>query len=158
MQFTVSQPVSTTAVTTTVVPVQQVSATAQASRNQPAYFSVDTKPGTVTISTSSGIDWVLEYINEDSHLTVVNEKGTIGGETAIFIGKGGTAYVKVYPLTFSDQGPVTLTASNADSVSACTSCAALFTSTPPPTTTQKTPLPLSLALIALAVLILARRR
>jgi hypothetical protein len=158
VQFTISQPVTTTVLTTTAVPVQQVSATAQASRNQPAYFAVDTKPGTVTISTSSGIDWVLEYIDEDSHLTVVNEKGTIGGETATFVGKGGTAYVKVYPLAFSDQGTVTLTASNADSASVCTSCAALFTTTPPPTTTQKSPVPVSLALIALAFLILARRR
>ena len=108
-------------VTTTTVPVQQVSATAQASRNQPAYFAVDTKPGAVTISTSSGIDWVMEYIDEDNLLTVVNEKGTIGGESATFVGKGGTVYVKVYPFTFSDQGTVTLTAQNAESVTACTS-------------------------------------
>ena len=159
VQFSVSQPVSTTVVTTTAVPVQQVSATAQASRNQPAYFAVDTKPGTVTISTSSGIDWVLEYIDEDNLLTVVNEKGTIGGETATFVSKGGTVYVKVYPFTFSDQGSVTLSAQNAESVTACTSCIALFTTTPPPTTTQKSPLPLFLSLIALAaVLVIARRK
>lgn len=158
VQFTVSQPVSTTVVTTTAVPVQQVSATAQASRNQPAYFAVDTKPGSVTISTSSGIDWVMEYIDEDNLLTVVNEKGTIGGESATFLGKGGTVYVKVYPFTFSDQGTVTLTAQNAESVTACTSCVALFTTTPPPTTTQKSPVPAFLALLALALLVIARRR
>jgi len=157
-QFTVSQPVSTTVVTTTAVPVQQVSATAQASRNQPAYFAVDTKPGAVTLGTSSGIDWVMEYIDEDNQLTVVNEKGTIGGESATFVGKGGPVYVKVYPFTFSDQGTVTLTAQNAESVTACTSCVALFTTTPPPTITQKSPLPLSIALLALAILAIARRR
>ena len=157
-QFTVSQPVSTPVVTTTAAPVEQFSATAQASRNQPAFFAVDTKPGPVTISTSSGIDWVVEYIDEDNLLTVVNERGTMGGETTTFVGKGGTVYVKVYPFTFSDQGTVTLTAQNAESVSICTSCIALFTTTTPPTTTQKSPLPLFLALIALAVLILARRR
>ncbi|MDD1663554.1 MAG: hypothetical protein LUQ60_07400 [Methanomicrobiales archaeon] len=158
VQFTVSQPVATTVVTTTAVPVQQVSATAQASRNQPAYFAVDTKPGSVTISTSSGIDWVMEYIDEDSMLTVVNEKGTIGGEIATFTGRGGSVYVRVYPFTFSDQGTVTLTAQNAESVSACTSCVALFTTTTPPTTTQKSPVPVFFALIALAILILVRRR
>jgi hypothetical protein len=157
-QFSVSQPVSTTVVTTTAVPVQQISATAQASRNQPAYFAVDTKPGAVTISTSSGIDWVLEYIDEDSLLTVVNEKGTIGGETVTFVGKGGPVYVKVSPFTFSDQGSVTLTAQNAETVTTCTSCIALFTTTTPPTTTQKSPLPLFLALFALAMLAIARRR
>ncbi|MDD1668516.1 MAG: hypothetical protein LUO97_01825 [Methanomicrobiales archaeon] len=158
VQFTVSQPVSTTVATTIVTPVQQVSATAQASRNNPAYFAVDTRVGTVTVSTSSGIDWVLEYIDEDSHLTVVNQKGTLGGETATFTGKGGTVYMKVYPLTFSDQGAVILTAQDADSVSVCTSCAALFTGTPPPTTTQKSPLPVIIALIGLALFIIARRR
>ena len=157
-QFSVSQPVSTTVVTTTAVPVQQISATAQASRNQPAYFAVDTKPGAVTISTSSGIDWVLEYIDEDSLLTVVNEKGTIGGESATFVSKGGPVYVKVYPFTFSDQGSVTLTAQNAETVTTCTSCIALFTTTTPPTTTQKSPLPLFISLLALAMLAIARRR
>jgi hypothetical protein len=158
VQFTVSQPVSTTVVTTTAVPVQQVSATAQASRNQPAFFAVDTKPGPVTITTSSGIDWVMEYSDEDNLLTVVNEKGTLGGETAVFPAKGGTIYVKVYPFTFSDHGPVTLTATNADSVTICTSCGAFFTTTVPPTTTQKSPVPAFLAFIALAILLLLVRR
>jgi hypothetical protein len=160
VQFTVSQPAQTTVVTTVTTPVGQVSASAQASRGQPAYFAVKTRPGTVTLSTSSGIDWVMEYIDEDNYLTVVNEKGTIGGETATFPARGGTVYVKIYPFTFSDQGTVTLTATNADSVTACTSCVALFTTTPPPTTTQKSPVPAILALIAaaLALLAIARRR
>jgi hypothetical protein len=155
-QFTVSQPAQTTAVTTTTA--RQFSASAQASRNQPAYFAVKTEQGMVTISTSSGIDWVMEYMNEDNHLTVVNEKGTIGGETATFPAKGGTVYVKVYPFTFSDQGTVTITATNADSVTVCTSCVALFSTTPVPTTTQKSPLPAFVALLALALLVIARRK
>jgi hypothetical protein len=157
-QFTVLQPASTTVPTTTAVPVQEVSATAQASRSQPAYFTVVTKPGPVTITTSSGIDWVMEYIDENNQLTVLNEKGTIGGETATFTARGGTVYVKVYPFTFSDQGQVTLTAQNAESVTVCTSCVALFTTTAPPTTTQKSPLPAFLALVALAILLLIRRK
>lgn len=157
-EFTVSQPVQTTVPTTVVTPAQQVSATGQASRNQPAYFGVDTKPGSVTLSTSSGIDWVMEYIDENSQLTVVNEKGTLGGEIATVTARGGTIYVKVYPFTFSDQGTVTLTATNSDSVTACTSCAALFTTTPVPTTTQKTPIPAFLALLALSLLVIVRRK
>jgi hypothetical protein len=155
-QFTVSQPVQTTGTTTT--PVQQLSATAQASRNQPAYFMVDTKPGVVTISTSSGIDWVMEYIDENSRLSVVNEKGTIGGETVTLSAKGGPVYVKVYPFTFADQGTVTLTATNTDSVTVCTSCTALFSATPVPTTTKKSPVPTFVALFALALLVIARRK
>jgi hypothetical protein len=160
VDFTVSQPVQTTAVTTVPTPVQQVSATAQASRSSPAYFEVKTNPGTVTLSTSSGVDWVMEYIDESNYHTVVNERGKVGGETAIFPAKGGTVYVKVYPFTFSDQGPVTLTASNADSVTACTGCVALFTTTPVPTATKKSPLTpfIALSAIAFAVLCLARRR
>jgi hypothetical protein len=157
-QFTVSQPVQTTVVTTTATPVQQVSATAQASRNQPAFFAADTKQGQVTLSTSSGIDWVLEYVDENNQLSVVNERGTVGGETVTLAAKGGTVYAKVYPFAFSDQGTVTLTATNSDSVTVCTTCTALFTTTSPPPTTQKTPFPGFLALIALAILVFARRR
>jgi uncharacterized protein (TIGR03382 family) len=110
------------------------------------------------MSTSSGIDWVMEYLDEDNQLTVVNEKGTIGGETVTFVAKGGTVHAKVYPFTFSDQGTVTLTATNSDSVTVCTSCVSLFTTTPPPTTTQKSPVPVLLTLLAMAFLALARRR
>jgi hypothetical protein len=158
VQFVVLAPVQTTVVTTTSTPAPQVSATAQASRNQPAYFTVDTKPGTVTLSTSSGIDWVMEYINENNQVTVVNERGTLGGETVTFAARGGTVHVKVYPFTFSDQGTVTLTATNADSVTICTTCSALFTTTAAPTTTQKSPFPALLALAALAFLVISRRR
>jgi hypothetical protein len=160
-QFTVSQPVPVTTATTVTTPVPQVSATAQSSRSQPAYFAVRTKAGTVTISTSSGTDWVMEYLNEDNLLTVVNEKGSGGGETATFPAKGGTVYVKVYPFAFSDQGTVTVTATNSYSVAACTNCVSLFTTTPVPTTTKKSPVPAILALTALGALALlagARRR
>jgi len=154
VQFTVSQPVQTTVVTTVTAPVGQVSASDQASRNQPAYFAVKTRPGTVTLSTSTGIDWVMEYIDEDNYLSVVHQGGTVTPETATFPARGGTVYVEVYPFLFSDQGTVILTATNADSVSVCTSCIALFTTTPPPTTTQKSPISPFIALIALAVALL----
>jgi len=161
VQFTVSQPAATTVATTTTPPVQQVSASAQASRNQPAYFEVDTNPGTVTVSTSSGIDWVMEVVDENNQLSVVNEHGTIGGETTTIAARGGAVYVKVYPFAFSDQGTVTLTATNSAAVKACTSCVALFTTTPPPTTTQKSPLtilPALAAIVALGLLAAYRRR
>ncbi len=160
-QFTVLQPVQTTAATTTATPAPPVSASAQASRDQPAYFAVKTLPGMVTLSTSSGIDWVMEYINEDNQLTVVHGGGTLSGETATFQAMGGTVYAEIYPFLFSDQGTVTLTATNAASVAPCTSCVALFTTTPPPTTTQKSPVPSFLAIVALIVtafLAIARRR
>lgn len=159
-QFTVSQPVVTTAATTVTTAIPVVTATAQASRNQPAYFTVDTKPGQVTLATSSGIDWVIEYIDENGKLSVVNEKGTIGGESVAFSARGGTVSVKVYPFTFSDQGSVTLSATNADSVIICTSCSGLFTTTQAPTPTKESPVPafLALAALALAILVMARRR
>jgi hypothetical protein len=159
-QFTVSQPVQTTAATTVTTQAPEVSATSRASRGQPAYFAVRTKPGTVTIATSSGIDWVIEYLDENRQLTVVNEKGTMGGESVIFPATGGTVYVKVYPFTFSDEGTVTLAATNAYSVTTCTDCIPFFTTTTPPTTTKESPFPAILALtaLALAVLAVARRR
>jgi hypothetical protein len=159
-QFLVSQPVQTTVATTVTTAVPEVSATTRASRSQPAYFVVRTMPGTVTLSTTSGIDWVMEYLDEDKFLTVVNEKGTVGGESVTFQARGGTAYAKVYPFTFSDEGTVTLSATNAYSVATCTDCIPFFTTTTPPTTTKESPLPVVLALagLALALLVVARRK
>jgi hypothetical protein len=157
-QFMVSQPVQTTVATTVTTQAPEVSATSRASRSQPAYFAVRTKPGTVTIATSSGIDWVMEYLDEGRHLTVVNEKGTVGGESVVIPVTGGTVYVKVYPFTFSDEGTVTLAATNAYSVATCSDCIPFFTTTTPPATTQKSPLPAVLALAALACALLAAAR
>jgi len=133
-----------------------LSATAPASRSAPAYFEVETLGGTVTITTSSGFDWVLEYIDEKNERHKVNEKGMLEPEKVEIAAEGGTVYLKVYPLSYSDDATVQVFAANARAVRVSQTAPALFGDATP-TPTPSTPLPPLLALLAIFVLVLARR-
>ncbi|MCK9307636.1 MAG: hypothetical protein M0P17_08935 [Methanoculleus sp.] len=133
-----------------------ISASAPATRSVPAYFEVDTKSGTVTIATSAGIDWVVEYIDEDDNHRKVNDKGMLEPETAEIASRGGPVYVKVYPMSYKDSGTVQVLASNADSVRVSQTAPGLFGDAAP-TPAQAAPVPVMLALLALLVVVLARR-
>lgn len=133
-----------------------ISASAPATRSAPAYFEVDTKSGTVTIATSAGIDWVIEYIDEDKEAHKVNSKGMLEPEVAEVAARGGPVYVKVYPMSYNDSGTVQVSASNADSVRVSQTAPGLFGDATP-TPAQAAPLPAVLALLGLLVVVLARR-
>ncbi|MDD1653613.1 MAG: hypothetical protein LUQ64_03620 [Methanomicrobiales archaeon] len=154
-EFAVTEAATTATVTTISKPDIVVSA--PASRNQPAYFTVDSAGGTLRIRTSSGIDWILQYRDEGGNQYTLNQKGTVGGESVAIETQGGPVYVMVYPATYTDQGTVTLTAENADALAVCTTCAGYFAETPTPTTTQKSPFPAAVALLSLLALALWRR-
>ncbi|WP_292366661.1 MULTISPECIES: hypothetical protein [unclassified Methanoculleus] len=133
-----------------------ISASSPASRSAPAYFEVDTRSGTVTIATSAGIDWVVEYIDEDDNLRKVNSKGMLEPETVEVAARGGPVYVKVYPMSYNDSGTVQVSASNADSVRVSQTAPGLFGDATP-TPAQAAPVPAALALLALLAVILVRR-
>ncbi|WP_292520741.1 hypothetical protein [Methanoculleus sp.] len=133
-----------------------ISASAPATRSAPAYFEIDTRSGTVTIATSAGIDWVVEYIDEDERFHKVNNKGLLEPETAEFAARGGVVYVKVYPMSYNDSGTVQISAANAESVRVSQAAPALFGDATP-TPAQAAPLPVALALLGLVVVVLARR-
>ncbi len=133
-----------------------ISASAPATRSAPAYFEVDTKSGAVMIATSAGIDWVLEYVDEDNNFRKVNDKGMVEAETAEFAAHGGTVYVKVYPMRYTDSGTVQVSASNADSVRVSQTAPTVFGDATP-TPAQAAPVPAVLALLALLAVVLARR-
>ena len=133
-----------------------ISATAPASRSAPAYFEVETRSGSVSITTSSGIDWVIEYIDEKNVRHKVNEKGMLEPEKVEIAAGGGTIYLKVYPLSYSDNTTVQIFAANAEAVRVSRAAPGLFGDATP-TPTQSTPLPPILALLAIFVVVLARR-
>jgi len=133
-----------------------ISASSPASRSAPAYFEVDTKSGIVTIATSAGIDWVVEYVDEDGESHKVNNKGMLERETAEVAARGGPVYVKVYPMSYNDSGTVQVSASNADSVRVSQTAPGLFGDATP-TPAQAAPLPAALALLALLAVVFARR-
>lgn len=133
-----------------------ISASSPVSRSAPAYFEVDTKSGVVKIVTSAGIDWVVEYIDEDNGHHKVNEKGMLEAETVEVVARGGLVYVKVYPMSYNDSGTVQVSASNADSVRVSQTAPGLFGDATP-TPAQAAPFPAVLALLALLAVVFVRR-
>ncbi|HOB17906.1 MAG TPA: hypothetical protein PKK74_04335 [Candidatus Methanoculleus thermohydrogenotrophicum] len=135
-----------------------VSASAPATRSAPAYFEVDTRTGKVTLTTSSGVDWVVEYISEDGDLHKVNEKGLLDPEVIEFSAQGGRIYVKIYPVGYSDSKTVRLSGTNVDAIRVSQDAPGFFgDEVPTPTTEAATPLPAVLALLALLVVVFGRR-
>lgn len=134
-----------------------ISASSPAGRSAPAYFEVDTRSGVVKIVTSAGIDWVVEYIDEDNKHYKANEKGMLEPETVEIAARGGLIYLKVYPMSYNDSGTVQVSASNADSVRVSQTAPGLFGDATP-TPAQAAPLPAVLALLALLAVVFARRR
>lgn len=147
---------------TTVTPTESqttgptYSASAPASRGNPAYFVVDTLGGPVTISTSTGIDWVLEYIDEKGQRALVNNQGTTAPETVTLQGTGGVIYVKVTPQLYTETGTVTVAAENVKKISVDATVAGKF-GDPVPTTAQS-PVPLGLVLLSLGAIFLLFRK
>jgi hypothetical protein len=101
-------------------PKTVVSAHTESSRDSPAYFTVKTNSGPVMLYTSSSIDWIIEYIDENDVLHVENNQDEQNPEKAAITGSGHTIFVKVYPLNYSEQSEVFLYAENADAISVST--------------------------------------
>jgi hypothetical protein len=101
----------------TSAPKDVVSARAKASRDAPAFFIVKTGPGPVMLYTSSSVDWVIEYIDENGLLHVENNQDAQNPEKAAIAGSGQNLFVKVYPYQYSEQSEVVLYAENANAIS-----------------------------------------
>jgi len=124
-------------------PKTVVSAHALASRDAPAYFSVNTGSGPVMLYTSSSIDWVIEYIDETGILHVENNQDAENPEKAAITGSGNTIFVKIYPYESSEQGDVSLNAENANAISVSPTIPAPFATTKPQETGGIPNVPLS---------------
>jgi len=121
----------------TTLPV--LSAHGKASRDNPVYFIVRPASGTLTLRTSSSIDWVIEYIDEQGIVHMVNEQGETNPEKIQLTGKGKTVYIKVYPYKSSVNSEAFLYAENANAVSVSPTVPAVF-GTPIPSETQHSPI------------------
>jgi hypothetical protein len=107
----------------TLVPVTSVtgsaimSARTKASRDNPAYFIVrPLNNGTVTVTTSSSVDWVVEYADANGVLHTVNDQGEINAEEITIDSAQGPLYFKIYPYKYSVSTTVSLNAANVESV------------------------------------------
>ncbi len=149
------------AVITSMTPSPALSAHTKASLDEPAYFLVRTRTGTATIYTSTSIDWVIEYYDENGVLHVVNDMGIQTPEKIDIQGQSRVVVFKIYPYKSSVTGDVFLYAKNAYSVSVSPTVPSPFTRAQSPgTTTQKSPIIPALAIIAsvLAFAIVRKRR
>jgi hypothetical protein len=133
--------------------ISSVSASSFASRDDPAIFAVVAHPGTVRLSTSTDIDWVLEYQSGSDVIHRINNAGTTDPEVATFESDGTIAWVKIYPYKFEDKGMVTLFVENALGVQPDKTGAGRFVpeETGVPANIQTSPLPVWLALCATGI-------
>lgn len=118
-----------------------VSANAQASMDNPAYFKIT--PGTTNsrISTSSGIDWVLEISKNNGALEKINLAGEKNPEEILINSSDAIVYVKVYPYSFKDSGTITLSG-NVKSIDLLSTPPSAFV-TPTSSSAQTTQSPIS---------------
>jgi len=143
---------------TTFDPEKTVQATATVSRDKPGYFVITANETGVLIQTSTGVDWVMEYITDDeTKAWKVNDRGRDGAEEISLDAKpDDRIYVKVYPYSYTAVDELTLSAQNARDISISSIAAEKLRS---PGATPGSPLPVSvvLAALGLAVLVFVKR-
>ena len=141
-----------------------VSARALASRDVPAYFAVIANPGPVRVYTSTGTDWVLEYLDQAGTSHRVHEAGSQYPESVTFQSDGNTTWVKVYPSKYEDNSIVMLYAEGALDIQVAEKGVNFFPSTNPGTSVpvgiQTSPLPwmLFIGATGIGILVMLRKR
>ncbi len=155
----------TVAPETTVTTTTILSAHGRTSRDNPIYFVVQPiGDAPVTVSTSSSVDWVVEYVVANGDLHTINDQGEITSEEIVLNDAGKPLYFKVYPYKYSVDTVVYLYAKNADSVVVSPTVPAVFSMKTPaltsPPETQKSPLAVagSMAAACMAALFIYLRR
>lgn len=138
----------TTGTTNTIL-----SAHGKSSRDDPIYFIVQpTGDGPVTVSTSSSVDWVVEYVDANGNLQTVNDQGDTAPEVIVTKGADKPLYFKVYPYKYSVSAVVYLYAENADSIAVSPTVPGVF-GTSPLSDAETTKSPLAAAISVAAVCI-----
>jgi hypothetical protein len=149
---------------TPVTTPAQISAQGKSSRDNPAYFIVrPSGSGPVTVSTSTSVDWVVEYTDENGDLHTVNDQGESAPEVVVVNGADKPLYFKVYPYKYSVSEVVTLYVDNVDSIEVSPTVPPAFSGGLSPVSsavTKKSPLVGTCSLIAvcLAALFIHLRR
>lgn len=153
--FTVNEKEEIAVTATTEPTMKAITATARSSTDNPAYFVITGTRGKVKVSTSEGIDWVIEYADESGTVQKVNSKGRSEPEELTIDIPGDTLYFKVYPYLLSEIGEVTVFVEGAQRIGVATELPPVFSPTTTPT--QKSPLPLVLAISALVLVALWKK-
>ncbi len=154
--FTLEEPgtsgESTAKPTVTNAPGKTVSASAAVTQSAPAYFIADTLPGTVSVTTSTGTDWRLYYTEGTGAPVRVDNAGSSVPEDFTVSSSGGMLYLKVVPVRAADEGTVTITVTNAESVTGNPAAASYFGDVIPVSEPTKSPFPIVMLIFALLVI------
>jgi hypothetical protein len=131
--------------------VRTVTASALASRDAPAYFIVQTLPGSVTVTTSTGIDWRLYHTDGVGTLVRIDETGSSAPEKFTVTSRGGPLYLKAETVRAADAGMVTITVTNAESITANPASATQFGDVIPESESTESPFPLLVLIVAIGL-------
>lgn len=153
--FTVTEKEEIVPAATPEPTVTAIAATAPSSTESPAFFVITGAKGKVKVSTSAGVDWVIEYADERGNVQKVNLKGQVEPEEVTTEITGDSLYLKVYPYRFSDKGEVTIFVEGAEKIGVSREIPPVFA--PTATTTAKSPFPW-LTVIAAMVLLALRKK
>lgn len=156
VSFTLVEPGTSAGSTATpaVTPVsgKTVSASAAVTRDAPAYFIADTLPGTVAVTTSTGTDWRIYYTDGVDAPVRVDNSGSSAPEDFTVASSGGMLYLKGEPARADGEGTVTITVTNAKSVTVNPAAASYFGDTIPESEPTESPFPLIMLIFALLVI------
>lgn len=136
-----------------------MSARSASSAERPAFFIVKCIEGPFALSTSSSVDWVVEYAEDGGTVTTVDTQGEQNAERLDLTCSGKTLYIKIFPKDRAVSSDVILYGENVGSVKASPSTPAVFLqeTTVIPPTTQETPLFSLTALSATLLVAIALR-
>lgn len=144
--------------------IKGVTVSTMVSRDDPAYLLIQVKELPVTVMTSDNEDWVFEYKTEPKGAAIkVNDQMKKAAEQATISNGDKKIYLKAYPYSFKTGENITITASNADSITLSDEAALAFGATPRytavPTGTTKSPAPAAgIILGIIGAVFLARRK
>jgi hypothetical protein len=136
----------------TPAPGKTVSASAVATRDAPAYFIADALPGTVAVTTSTGTDWRIYHTDGIVSPVRVDNSGSTAPEDFTMVSSGGMLYLKVEPARADDEGTVTITVTNAESVTVNPAAASYFGDAIPESEPTESPFPLVMLIFALVLI------
>lgn len=131
-----------------------VSAHTKSSRDIPAYFAITAGNGLVTIHTSTSIDWIIDYADDNGIIHVVNQQNEKNPEQVQIQGKGKTIYIRVYPLSYSVNSEVFVYAENATSIMVSPTIPSPFATSAPQTPTPQSPFEPLLGVTAAGIVII----
>lgn len=138
--------------TTSTATVRTVSASAMATRDAPAYFIAQTLPGTVRVTTSTGIDWRMYYTDGVNAPVRIDESGSNAPEEFTFSSPGGLLYLKAEAVRVGDEGMITLTVENGESITTNPAAATHFGDAFPDSEPTQSCFPLVMLILALCLI------